>query len=129
MVDRCSGKTKNGKPCAARPRPGKSHCPWHDPEFAEKRPEWSAKGGENRSNQARAKKNLPAEPMSNAEAHAWLSLAFRKALVNQMDAAMLNALSTASKALADLSRIVEIEAELAEAQRAIVDISARRSAS
>lgn len=67
--------------------------------------------------------------MSNAEAHAWLSLAFRKALVNQMDAAMLNALSTASKALADLSRIVEIEAELAEAQRAIVDISARRSAS
>jgi hypothetical protein len=108
MVERCSAKTKGGKPCDAKPRPGTAFCPWHDPALTENRSEWSAKGGANRSNQARAKKDLPTEPLTNAEVHAYLSLAFRQTLVGKMEPGVLNALSTASKALADLSGAVDV---------------------
>ncbi len=129
MVDQCKGKTKERKPCGAKPRPGSAYCPWHDPALASKRVEWSAKGGANRSNQVRASKAIPADSMTNADAHAHLSLAFRKTFAGTMEPGVLNALSTASKALADLARVVDFEEQLAEMRAQIVDLSERRGAS
>lgn len=128
MLEKCQGKRADGKPCAAKPRPGSTYCPWHDPELAERRREWSAKGGAQRSNAERAKKELPSEPLSNAEAHAYLSLAFRRAMVGKMDAPMLNALAGAAKALAELSKAVDLEDQLADMRQKIVELSERRPA-
>lgn len=128
MLDRCLGKTKEGKPCSAKPRPGSTWCPWHDPELASSRLEWSAKGGANRSNRARANKELPAEPLSNAEVHAYMSMAFRRTLAGKMEPGVLTALSTGAKVLAELSKAVDLEDQLAEMRQKIVDLSERRPA-
>jgi len=127
MVERCQGKTKEGKPCSATPRPGSTWCPWHDPSLAAERSRWSAKGGAMRSNYARAKKNIPAEPLSNAEVHAYMSLAFRRTLAGKMEPGILNALSQAGRAIADLSKVVDFEEQLATMRREIVDLSERRN--
>jgi hypothetical protein len=75
MVDpelRCRGTTRDGKPCAAHPRPGTDLCPWHSPDLAARRAEWSARGGAGRSNKQRAKRALPAEPLTAEEVHSYL---------------------------------------------------------
>jgi len=124
----CTGRTKEGKPCSARPRPGTELCPWHTPELAEQRVQWSRTGGKNSSNKARARKELPAEPLTNAETHAYLSLAFRRTLTGQLEPGVLNALSQAGRALADLSKVVDLEDQLADMRRQIVDLAERRNA-
>lgn len=128
MVGKCQGKTKDGKPCSATPRPGSSWCPWHDPALAGQRSTWSAKGGANRSNKARANKDLPADPLSNAEVHAYMSLAFRRTLTGKMEPGVFTALANGARTLADLSKVVDLEDQLADMRRQIVDLAERRGA-
>jgi hypothetical protein len=125
----CTGRTKDGKPCAAKPRPGTELCPWHTPELAGQRAEWSRTGGRNSSSRARARKALPGEPLSNAEIHAYMSIAFKKTLVGQMEPGVFTALANGARTLADLSKVVNLEDQLAEMRRQIVDIADRRPAS
>lgn len=108
--------------------PDGEFCVTHDPSRIADLTAYRRKGGHARSNKARALKDLPAEPLTTAEAHAYLSLAFRRALVGKMDAPMLNALSTAAKALADLSRTVEQDHMLAELAAKVTRLE-RRGAS
>ncbi|MDP9470205.1 MAG: hypothetical protein M3Q71_05990, partial [Chloroflexota bacterium] len=63
----CRGTTKDGKPCAARPRPGTDLCPWHSDDLADRRREWSRRGGTNSSSKARARRQIPDGAMSAAE--------------------------------------------------------------
>ena len=58
MHERCTGTNKDGAPCGAQAwRDGL--CRWHHPDLAGARAGWRAKGGEHRSNAARARKALP----------------------------------------------------------------------
>jgi hypothetical protein len=95
------------------------HCPWHStaPEWIAKRQGWSAEGGRKRSNAARAKRNLPTEPMTNAEAHAWVTVAFKKTLAGQMEPGVLNALSNAAKTMSELAKAGDLEERMAEIER------------
>jgi hypothetical protein len=114
MQQQCSGQTKAGERCRGKALPTSRYCIAHDPDKVVEMAEYRRQGGQARSNKARAQKELPAEPLSNAEAHAYLSLAFRRAMVGKLDAPMLNALSSAAKALQDLSRTVEQDVVIAE---------------
>src|SRR4051812_16865973 len=113
VQDRCKSTKRDGSPCSGLPWNGTAHCWFHAPETAAARQEGRRLGGSARSNLARAAKQLPTEPLSNAEAHAWLSLAFKQTLASKMEPGVLNALAGAARALAELSRVVSFEDELA----------------
>ena len=114
MVARCPSVTREGKPCSATPRPGSAYCAWHDPELSKRRSEWSAKGGANRSNKARAAKALPTELMSTDEIAAWLTIQYRKLITGQIEPGIATASATVSKAIAEIQRGAQIEERLAE---------------
>jgi len=126
MVAKCHGRTKDQKLCGATPRPGPAWCPWHDPTLADRRIEWSAKGGANRSN--RANKELPAEPITNAELHAYMSLAFRRTLAGKMEPNVFTALSNGARTVAELARAIATDEQLAALARQVAELSGKRSA-
>jgi len=114
MVDRCPSLTRDGKACAATPRPGSAYCPWHDPSLSKRRSEWSARGGSHRSNKARAAKTLPTELMSTDELASWLTVVFRRLITGQIEPGVATASATVAKAIADIQRGAQIEERLAE---------------
>jgi hypothetical protein len=118
MADRCQSLAANGKPCAAKVVDG-THCAWHStaPEWVEKRRQWSAKGGANRSNDARAKKQLPAEPMTTAELHAWMGLIFKRVIAGKTEPNVGTAAATIAKTMAELSKASEMEERMAAIER------------
>ena len=60
MVETCTSQTGRGKPCSAQTwRDGM--CRWHHPDLETERAAWRERGGQNRSNAARASKRLPRE--------------------------------------------------------------------
>lgn len=128
MPDQCQAITKGGKRCRTKPQPGSPWCVFHDPDRAAQRSVWSAKGGSGRSNTARARKGLPAVPLTNAELHAYLSQGFRLTMVGKMEPGVYSVLCTGGKVLADLSRTVDLEDQLAEMRQKIVVLSERRPA-
>ncbi|MEA2511086.1 MAG: hypothetical protein QOJ59_573 [Thermomicrobiales bacterium] len=119
MPDRCLAETKRGTRCTATPVPGDSRCAWHTdlPEWVAKRQQWSADGGRKRSNRERAKKQLPTEPMTNAEAHAWVTVAFKRTLTGQMEPGVLNALANAAKTMSELAKASDLEERMTEIER------------
>jgi len=108
----CRGRTKDGKPCAAKPRPGTDLCPWHTPELADRRREWSRTGGRNSSNKARARKALPAAVMTAEELHAWLGIVFKKVITGTIEPGVGNAAANLARAITDVGRAAEIAERL-----------------
>jgi len=83
--------------------------------MSQQRAEWSAKGGKHRSNQSRAKKQLPAEPLSAAELHSWLGVVFRRLLTGQTEPGVATAMAELAKASDLEERMAEIERRLGKA--------------
>ncbi|MDQ3412433.1 MAG: hypothetical protein M3509_09995, partial [Chloroflexota bacterium] len=78
MDMKCSASNKDGSPCNARPwREGL--CRWHHPDSQATIAAGRRKGGQAKSNKARAKKAIP-EAMTTDEMAGWLGVAFRKVL-------------------------------------------------
>jgi hypothetical protein len=120
MPDRCQALAKGGSQCGAKPRPGRNYCLWHDDaeDAVEKRRAISQKGGQARSNKARARKALPAEPLTNEEVHAWLGLAFKAVIGGRMAPGVGSAAATIAKVMADLNREVELEQRIVALEQA-----------
>jgi len=109
---KCQAVNQQGQPCsAAHWRDG--WCRWHSPDLVEERKAWSAKGGKHRSNQSRAKKQLPAEPLSAAELHSWLGLVFRRLLTGQTEPGVATAMATVARTMAELSKATDLEERMA----------------
>jgi hypothetical protein len=115
MADGCRGTTKDGNPCAARPMPGRDVCPWHAPDLAQRRQEWSAKGGQQRSSQARAKKHLPTQLLSNEELISYLTVVFKGVIAGKVEPKVGTAAAAIAKTMTDIATagaIDELEAEV-----------------
>src|SRR5215207_2437967 len=110
----CRGKTRAGKPCGATPRPGTDLCPWHTPELAEQRAEWSRTGGRNSSTKARARKNLPAEVLTTEELHSWLGIVFKKVITGTMDPPIATAAANVARTMAELGKTIAVEEQIAD---------------
>ena len=54
VVNLCTSTRADGKPCTARALPGSSYCFAHDPAVRQKRIEGNRRGGQAKSNAARA---------------------------------------------------------------------------
>ena len=112
MPERCGAVAKNGKPCSATPVPGLTRCAWHAPEWAERRREWSRKGGTNKSNKARAAKQL-AEPMTPAELQSLLGVVLRGVVAGRVTPAVGNAAANIGRALVAIREATTTEERLA----------------
>jgi hypothetical protein len=97
MVDQCRATTSEGNPCAAKPRPGREWCAWHDPELTDRRQEWSRRGGKGKSNRSRAAKQLPGE-MGHDEVLRWVGLSIKGVLSGRIEPGVANAVANLARA-------------------------------
>ena len=109
IAEHCQANNAEGNQCGAKPRPGRPVCLWHDPEAAELRRELSRKGGQARSNKARARKSLPADPMTAAELHSYLGLVFKGVIAGKIEPGVGTATATIARTMVDLAREADLE--------------------
>jgi len=102
-AERCRAVTKSGKPCSARPVDAAGLCAWHSPAWAERRRQWSAKGGAARSNRERAKKHLPADPLGADELVAYLTVVFKGVISGRMEPKIGTAAAAIAKTMTDIA--------------------------
>jgi len=89
--------------------PGSPFCVSHDPSKVTQLAEWRRKGGYASSNKARAKKQLPAELMTNEQLHSYLGIVFTRVIVGKIEPGVANAAAGVARVMAELSRATELE--------------------
>ena len=114
MQRTCSGTTKAGLPCKAKALPDSAFCIAHDPTKVTQLAEWRRKGGYAKSNRSRAKKALPADPLTNEELHAWLGLVFKGVISGKIEPGVATASATVARTMAELSRVVDLEQRIVD---------------
>ena len=119
--EQCTGTTKAGQRCRARALPGSPFCVSHDPSKVTQLAEWRRKGGLAKANRVRAKKALPAEPLTNEELHAWLGVVFRGVISGKLEPGVGTATATIARTMLELFRAIALEARVAELERRIAD--------
>ena len=117
MAEKCRAVAKRGNPCGATVVAPEGMCAWHAPEWAERRREWSKKGGERRSNHERAKKQVPAA-MTAKELGGWLGVLFRGVVGGKIAPKVGTAAATIARALLEAREAGELEERVAELERA-----------
>lgn len=113
-VATCKGTTKDGNPCGAQVRAGSGFCPWHDPEFAGKRSEWSRQGGKNSSIKARTRKALPDGALSITETHALMGKVLVDLIAGDIEPAIATAASNVARTIDTLARGSELEEQISQ---------------
>ncbi len=112
--ERCTSIAKSGKPCSATPAPGLTQCAWHAAEWAERRRQWSAKGGVQRSNKARAKKSYITTDLTPQEIGGLLGQALRDVLSLKVEPGPVNAAANIAKAIMAVREATITEQRLSE---------------
>ena len=109
----CQATTRTGTRCAAQAVDGR-HCPWHSTadEWVTKRVEWSAKGGANRSNAARARAALPDAALTPAQLQRVISQALHDVLRGDLEPGRANAAAALARTLTTIAEAVEFETRL-----------------
>ena len=112
-VDQCQTTNKAGQPCSARAwRDGL--CIWHHPSRAQEVAAARRRGGQARSNKARALKALPAELMTNEQLHSYLGLVFKGVIGGKIEPGVATASATVARTMAELSRVVDLEQRIVD---------------
>ncbi len=111
---RCAATNQTGKPCAATPRPGRSHCPWHDPALAAKRQAWSARGGQGKSNRRRASRDLAGQALTLPEVSGLLSGALQRVADGTMEPGRATALAALARAIVAVQEAGALEERLSQ---------------
>jgi hypothetical protein len=93
--------------------------------LGEQRRAWSAKGGKERSNGARAKRKLAGDLRDLAGVKAMLLAAMEQTKNGEMEPGILTALSTAARAVVAVAGVADFETQLAEMRRELADLSER----
>ena len=109
MAERCVGTNKAGQPCSAKPLPDSDRCPWHDPAWAERRWEWSIRGGHGKSNRSRAKKQLPAGVLSTDELRGVLGITIAKVLKGDVEPGVGSAVASLARAYVAVTEAGAVE--------------------
>ncbi len=128
MPDRCLGRTKEGRPCSAKALPGSDHCPWHDEAWAERRQQWSKKGGKGRSNEARARKALAGDVRDLADVKARLMTALAKVEAGELEPGPANAMANLARAVVAVAGVADFEAQLAQMREQLADFAGQKEA-
>ena len=109
MAERCVATTQTGKPCGARPVPGLGTCPWHTPDWTDRRREWSRKGGANKSNASRARKQLPAGLLTVDELRGTLGLTIKRVIDGELEPSIGNSVAALARAYVAVTEAGAVE--------------------
>ena len=121
------GHNKDGTPCNAQVwRDGK--CRWHHPDLAEQRTEERRRGGQNRSNAARARKAITSDLRDMGDVKSRLMTALEKVESGDLEPGQGNAMANLARAIATVAGVAEFEGQLAELRREVAELSERRGA-
>jgi hypothetical protein len=124
MAERCLGTNRDGTPCSAAPR-ARGYCLWHDAALASERETWRAKGGANKSNKSRAKKQLA---LTSDDLLATLSRAITKVEAGELEPGPANAMASLARAMNSIRETTEIERRLGELEARALTSNDRRFA-
>ena len=116
MPERCDAVAKNGEPCSATPAPGLTRCAWHAPGWAERRREWSVRGGKGRSNAARARRSLP-DAMTPAGVQSLLGAVLKGVVGGRIEPGVGNAAANLGRAIVAVREATEHEERLLQLER------------
>jgi hypothetical protein len=108
----CKARTANGSPCSATPVRADGYCYWHSPAVAAERDAARKRGGVNRSNAARAKKQLPAGVMTTDELRGLVGLTIRGVLAGKVEPGVGNSVANLSRAFVAITEAGELEVRL-----------------
>ncbi len=126
MVGKCKATNAAGAPCSATPARPSGWCWFHDPELTAERDAGRRKGGQERSNQARARKRLPENVMSPIEIQGLLSVTLRGVIAGRIEPGVANAAANLGRAIVAVreatiteERLTELEARAGITRRGI----------
>jgi len=100
---------------------------WHDPLRAGDRVEWSRRGGQQRSNRARAAKQLPDGVMTPVELRGLLGLVLKGVIAGTLEPGVGNAAANLARAMTAIQETQEFEERLAALEQR-ADIAEGKSA-
>jgi len=127
MATQCQGTNRTGEPCSAHVDDGQTWCRWHDPNRAEERTEWSRKGGQARSNRARARKQLADAVLSIDDLDALLCRALVQVAGGKMEPGVGSAMAGIAKTITTIRSTGDFEKRLEELEQAAGIGPTRRS--
>src|SRR5215213_5557463 len=117
MVARCKGLNTAGEPCGAQAlRDG--WCAWHDPERQDEMTDARRRGGQARSNKARAKKQLVAAAMRPAKLEGIIGVTITQVLAGTKTPGVGQAVAALARAAMHVREQSEIETRLAALEEA-----------
>ena len=108
MREQCQATCRDGSPCSARPRPGTADRPWHAPELADRRAEWSRRGGKGRALEARVRKAMPAA-LSSDDLLVTLTRVIKRVEDGEVEPGVLTAISEPPEPWRRLRKASEVE--------------------
>ena len=111
---RCSGTNKDGAPCSAPALPDRGWCAWHDPAMRERVAAGRVRGGQAKSNAARAKKRLPADVLTATEWQALVGVVAKGVLSQKLSPGIGQAIASLARAHRDLAELGRLEEQVAE---------------
>lgn len=116
----CSGITRQGQRCRARPLVGSRYCLNHSPDITdEQRRAWSAQGGANSAATVRARKQLPGEAMEGDELTAWLAVVFRRLVKGELDPPIATAAANLARTMVAVRESIETEERITALEKAL----------
>jgi hypothetical protein len=119
MATQCSGRNQAGHPCGAQVFED-GLCRWHLPRLEAERAVWRERGGQNRANTVRARKQIAGAVLSPADIQGLLGATLRGVLAGQLEPGIGNAAANIARALIAVREATELEDRLTtlEAQAA-----------
>lgn len=127
MVTRCKATNAAGAPCGAQAlRDG--WCAWHDPERAAEMADARRRGGQAKSNLARARKELKSSALSPAELEGIIGMTITQVLSGKKAPGVGQAIAALARASIAIRESTEFEDRLDEMARQIAELNDRRPA-
>ena len=119
MATQCQGTNRTGEPCSAHVDDGQAWCRWHDPNRAEERTEWSRKGGQARSNRARARKQLADAVLSIDDLDAFLCSSMVKVAAGRLEPGVGSSMAGIAKTIVAIRQASDFEKRLQELEQTV----------
>ena len=117
MDGRCTATNKDGRPCSAQAWKG-ALCRWHHPDLEAERAEGRRRGGANKSNRARARREMADAALSPAELQGYVAVALRGVLAGRYTPGQGSAVAALARAAVSVREATELEERLAALEAA-----------
>jgi hypothetical protein len=114
MVLRCNATNSAGAPCSATPVRPSGWCWFHDPALTAERDAGRRKGGVERSNQSRARKQYADGALAPIEVQGLIGTTLRAVLVGKVTPGQGQAVAALARAAMTVREASEVEERLAE---------------